>query len=59
LLKKSEQAQKDMKTKVYGMIQESIKKLNLATKENIAQLNKKPSCHFVAPRKMKIILFSD
>jgi len=41
LLKKSEQAQKEMETKVYGMIQESIRKLNLATKEDVAQLNKK------------------
>ena len=41
LLKRSEQAKKEMETKVYGMIQESIKKLNLATKENITQLNKK------------------
>ena len=41
LLKKSEQAQKDMETKIYGMTQESIGKLNLATKEDITQLDKK------------------
>jgi len=41
LLTRSEQAQKEMETKVLEIIQESIGKLNLATKEDVNQLNKK------------------
>ena len=41
LLKKSEEAQKEIETKVYRMIQDSLKKMNLATKEDITRLNKK------------------
>ena len=41
LLKKSEEAQKEIETKIYTMIQDSLKKMNLATKEDITRLNKK------------------
>ena len=41
MLKRSEQAQKEMETKLYEIIQKSIGKMNLATKEDITQLNKK------------------
>ena len=39
LLKKSEQAQNEMEVKIYEMIKDSIKKLNLATAEDVAQLH--------------------
>ena len=41
LWKKSEQARKDLETKMEGMVQKAIEKLNMATKEDIAQLNEK------------------
>jgi len=41
LVKKSEEAQKEIETKIYKMIQDSLKKMNLATKEDITRLNKK------------------
>lgn len=41
LWKKSEQAKKDLETKMEGMVQKAIEKLNMATKEDIAQLNEK------------------
>ena len=41
LLKKSEQAQKDMESKVHKLVQDTVEKLNVATKKDIAELVKR------------------
>lgn len=41
LLKKSEQAQKDMESKVHKLVQDAVEKLNVATKKDIAELVKR------------------
>ena len=41
LLKKSEQARKDLETKVEGMVRSALEKIDVATKEDIARLEEK------------------
>lgn len=41
LLKKSEQARKDLETKVEGMVRRALEKIDVATKEDIDRLEEK------------------
>lgn len=41
LLKKSEQARKDLEAKIEGLVRQAMKKLNVATKKDVAQLDAK------------------